>query len=47
MDIWQVKYVRIGDLIPNAKNPRKISNENGYVRLTKEIEGLLDDESDE
>lgn len=27
MDIWQVKTMKIGDLVPNAKNPRKISKE--------------------
>lgn len=27
MDIWQIKQVKLGDLIPNAKNPRKISQE--------------------
>ena len=27
MEIWQIKQVKLGDLIPNAKNPRKISKE--------------------
>lgn len=39
MDIWQVKYVRIGDLIPNAKNPRKISKEK-LERLQDKIQRL-------
>lgn len=39
MDIWQVKYVRIGDLIPNAKNPRKISKEK-LERLQDKIQCL-------
>lgn len=39
MDIWQVKYVRIGDLIPNAKNPRKISKEK-LAALQDKIERL-------
>ena len=39
MDIWQVKYIRIGDLIPNAKNPRKISKEK-LERLQDKIQRL-------
>lgn len=39
MDIWKVKYVRIGDLIPNAKNPRKISKEK-LERLQDKIQRL-------
>lgn len=39
MDIWQIKQVKLGDLIPNAKNPRKISQEK-LAALQDKIERL-------
>lgn len=39
MDIWQVKYFKPVDLIPNAKNPRKISQKKLAV-LKSKIERL-------
>lgn len=39
MEIWQIKQVKLGDLIPNAKNPRKISKEK-LAALQDKIERL-------
>lgn len=39
MDIWQIKQVKLGDLIPNAKNPRKISQDK-LAALQDKIERL-------
>lgn len=39
MDIWQVKNIKVKDLFPNKKNPRKISKEN-LKKLKSKIERL-------
>lgn len=39
MEVWQVKYISLGELIPNAKNPRKISKEH-LERLQDKIQRL-------
>lgn len=39
MDIWQVKNIKVKDLFPNKKNPRKISKEN-LKKLKRKIERL-------
>lgn len=39
MDIWQVKNIKVKDLLPNKKNPRKISKEN-LKKLKSKIERL-------
>lgn len=39
MDIWQIKQVKLGELIPNAKNPRKISQDK-LAALQDKIERL-------
>lgn len=39
MEIWQVKNIKVKDLIPNAKNPRKISKEK-LENLKSKIERL-------
>lgn len=39
MDIWQVKNIKVKELFPNKKNPRKISKEN-LKKLKSKIERL-------
>ena len=39
MDIWQVKNIKVKELLPNKKNPRKISKEN-LKKLKSKIERL-------